>query len=58
VRLKVSRSKNAASLYVIESTFVNGIHSSRVVERLGTEKELREKLDGRDPYEWAYPAGF
>ena len=53
MRLKVSQSKNAASLYVIESTYINGIHSSRIVEKLGTEQELREKLNGRDPYEWA-----
>lgn len=53
MRLKVSRSKNAASLYVIESTYENGIHSSRIVEKLGTENELREKLNGQDPYEWA-----
>ena len=53
MRLKVSRSKNAASLYVIESTYINGIHSSRIVEKLGTEEELRKKLDGADPYEWA-----
>lgn len=53
MRLKISRSQNAASLYVIESTYNNGIHSSRIVEKLGTEKELREKLNGQDPYEWA-----
>lgn len=53
MRLKVTKSKNAASLYVIKSTYENGIHSSKIVEKLGTEKELLEKLDGRDPYEWA-----
>jgi transposase len=53
VRLKVSKSKNAASLYAIESTYINGIHSTRIIEKLGTEEELREKLNGRDPYEWA-----
>lgn len=53
MRLNVVRSKNAASLYVIESTYVGGKHSSRIVEKLGTEEELRKKLDGRDPYEWA-----
>jgi transposase len=53
MRLHVVRSKNAASLYVIESTFVAGKHSSRIVEKLGTEDALRKKLDGGDPYEWA-----
>jgi len=58
MRLLVSRTKNAASLYVIESTYVKGSgrgkgSSTRVVERLGTEKEIRERLGGQDPYEWA-----
>jgi len=53
MRLKVSKSKNSASLYVIKSTYVNKVHSTQIVEKLGTEKELREKLNGADPYEWA-----
>ena len=53
MRLKVSKSKNSASLYVIKSTYENNKHSSKIVEKLGTEKELREKLEGEDPYEWA-----
>ena len=53
MRLNVSRSKNSASLYVIKSTWENKVHSTVIVEKLGTEAELREKLNGRDPYEWA-----
>jgi len=53
MRLKVTKSKNAASLYVIKSTYENKVNSSKIVEKLGTEKELREKLGGKDPYEWA-----
>lgn len=53
MRLKVSKSKNSASLYVIKSTYINKVHSTQIVEKLGTEKELREKLNGADPYEWA-----
>ena len=53
MRLKVSKSKNAASLYVIRSTYVNKVHSSEVVEKLGTEAEIRERLNGADPYVWA-----
>lgn len=55
MRLKVTKSKNAASLYVIKSIYNSKTHSntSVIVEKLGTEKELREKLDGKDPYEWA-----
>ncbi len=53
MRLKVTKSKNAASLYVIRSTYVNGVHSSKIVEKLGTYAELLDKLGGQDPYEWA-----
>ena len=42
MRLKISESKNAKSLYVIRSTYVNGKHSSKVVEKLGTYDELKK----------------
>ncbi len=53
MRLSISKSKNSTSLYVIESIYENGKHSTRVVEKLGTVKELEEKLNGQDPVEWA-----
>lgn len=55
MRLKVTKSKNAASLYVIKSIYNSKTQSntSKIVEKLGTEAELREKLNGQDPYEWA-----
>lgn len=55
MRLKVTRSKNSASLYVIKSVYNSNTQSntSVIVEKLGTEKELRDKLNGADPYEWA-----
>lgn len=55
MRLKVTKSKNAASLYVINSIYnpKTQSNSSKIVEKLGTEAQLREKLNGRDPYEWA-----
>ena len=55
MRLKVTKSKNAASLYVIKSIYNSKTQSntSVIVEKLGTEAELREKLNGQDPYEWA-----
>lgn len=53
MRLKVSRSKNAASLYVTKTIYENKKQRTITVEKLGTEKELREKLNGEDPYEWA-----
>lgn len=55
MRLNVTKSKNAASLYVIKSVYNSKTQSnySKIVEKLGTEAELREKLNGADPYEWA-----
>ena len=55
MRLKISRSKNAASLYVIKSVYnpKTQSNSSKIVEKLGTESELREKLNGQDPFIWA-----
>ena len=53
LRLMISKSKNSQSLYVIESTYENKKHSSKIVEKLGTYEELLEKLGGRDPIEWA-----
>ena len=55
MRLKVSKSKNAASLYVIKSVYNPSTQSntSVIVEKLGTEASLRETLNGQDPYEWA-----
>lgn len=53
MRLSISRSKNSTSLYVIKSTYENGVHSSKVVESLGNVEQLKQKLDGRDPIEWA-----
>lgn len=44
---------NASSLYVTKSIYVNGVSTSKVVEKLGTYDELKEKLNGEDPIEWA-----
>lgn len=53
MRLQISKSKNAASFYVIKTIYKNGKEQTKIVEKLGTEKELRERLNGKDPYEWA-----
>ena len=53
MRLKISKSPNAASLYVIKSTYENKKHSTKIVEKLGTYDELLKKLNGQDPIEWA-----
>ena len=53
MRLKVSRSKNSASLYVTKTVYIDKKEKTITVEKLGTENELRERLNGQDPYEWA-----
>lgn len=53
MRLQISKSKNSASLYIIKTIYTNGKEHTKIVEKLGTEKELQEKLNGQDPYEWA-----
>ena len=53
MRLMKSVSTNAVSLYVIKSTNVNGRRSTKIVEKLGTYAQLKEKLGGEDPEEWA-----
>ena len=53
MRLQVVKSKNASSFYVVKSVYENKKRTSKVVEKLGTEIELKEKLNGQDPYEWA-----
>ena len=53
MRLSISKSKNSTSLYVIRSTYENGVHSSKIIEKLGTVNELSKKLNGQDPIWWA-----
>ncbi|HRT84843.1 MAG TPA: IS1634 family transposase [Bacteroidales bacterium] len=53
MRLQISRSKNAASLYVIKTIYTDGKEHTKIVEKLGTYAELEKKLNGQDPIEWA-----
>src|SRR5690606_2686785 len=53
MRLQISKSKNAASLYVIKTVYSNGKEHTQIVEKLGPVSELSKKLDGQDPIEWA-----
>jgi len=53
MRLSISKSPNATSYYVIKDYYDNGKRTSKIVEKLGTEKELKEKLGNQDPIEWA-----
>ncbi len=53
MRLQASKSKNAASLYVIKTVYIDKKEHTITVEKLGTEKELHEKLNGKESYGWA-----
>jgi len=53
MRLQISKSKNAASLYVIKTVYTSGREHTQIVEKLGTIAELEKKLTGQDPIEWA-----
>ena len=51
--LKISKSKNAASLYVIKDITIDNKWTTKIVEKLWTVKEVKSKLNGEDPIEWA-----
>ena len=53
MRLKVHKSKSSTIFYIIESTYFNGKHSSRTIEKLGTLDDVKIKANGEDPYVWA-----
>lgn len=51
MRLMISESKNAKSLYAIKSVYKDGKRSTKIVEKLGTMEELSKVYD--DPILWA-----
>lgn len=53
MRLSLSRSKNATSLYVIKDVIEKNKRTTKIIEKLGTITELEKKLNGQDPVEWA-----
>lgn len=53
MRLSFSKSKNSTSIYVIKDVTIKNKRTTKIVEKLGTLKELEEKLNGQDPIEWA-----
>lgn len=53
MRFQTSKTKNAESFYIVESTYVNGRRSNKIVKKLGTLKQIKEMLGPDvDPYEW------
>lgn len=53
MRLKISKSKNSTSLYVIKTIYIDGKEYTKTVEKLGIVADLEKKLNNQDPIEWA-----
>ncbi len=53
MRVQITRSKNAECFYIVKSVRRSGKNTNVVVEKLGNIDEVKEKADGKDPYEWA-----
>ena len=53
MRIHITRSKKAECFYVIKSIYENGVHTTKVVEKLGNLDQVREKAGSEDPYDWA-----
>ena len=53
MRLQIVKSKNAQSLYVVKSVYHNKKRTNKVIEKLGTYEQLKQKLISEDPIEWA-----
>ena len=53
MRLSMSKSPNAISYYVIKDYGKGQNRTSKIIEKLGTEKELRERLGEVDLIAWA-----
>ena len=53
MRLKISRSKNAASYYVTKTVYEGTREKTITVEKLGTEEQIRAAHPGIEPEAWA-----
>lgn len=54
MKLKISKSKNSETLYVQKAyRDRSGKSTSKIVERLGSLDEVRQRSNGQDPLEWA-----
>jgi len=53
MRLKIVNSKNVQLLYVIKTVYIQGKEKTITVEKLGRFSEIKERLNGNDPIEWA-----
>ena len=53
MRIKITKTKNSENFYVIESTYINKKHSSKIIEKLGNLEDVKRKSGNMDPYLWA-----
>ena len=53
MRLKISRSTNAASYYVTKTVYEGRHEKTITVEKLGTEEQIRAAHPGIEPEQWA-----
>lgn len=53
MRIKVSRSKNSESYFVIKDIYRDNRRTTKVVEALGSREDIQAKHPGIDPLEWA-----
>jgi transposase len=53
MRIKISRSKNSESYFLIKDIYKNGKRTTKVVEALGNREEIQRKYPDLDPLEWA-----
>ena len=53
MRLKISKSKNVTLFYVIKTVYVDGKQKTVTIEKLGNEKDVLKKSNGKDPVAWA-----
>lgn len=52
MRLKITKTKSATNYYIIKDVKNNGKRTTVIHERLGTEKEILERSNGEDIFEW------
>lgn len=53
MRLKITKTKNSESFYVITDVKRNGKRTTKIVEKLGNLNQLKKQLNGENPYTWA-----
>lgn len=52
MRLKITKSKNSVSFYVIKDYMNGKKRTTKIVEKLGNINEVAAKAGDKDPYEW------